>query len=122
MHPENWPNAIKENEYFCISDLTSQITTPVDQAHVLDLFKYVGYPFKFEGFYAGSMVLASDKKGPLPIKLKYLERVTKLSQEEVDKFFKCMESTNNDMVDKIKDIMSQFSHPQEEKPDDTTEQ
>jgi hypothetical protein len=122
MHPENWPNTIKESEYFCISDLTSQVTTPLDQAHVLDLFKYIGYPFKFEGFSAGSMVLASEKIGPLPIKLKYLDRVTKLSQEEVEKFYKCMESTDNDMASKIKDIMSKFSHPQQENPDDIIEQ
>jgi hypothetical protein len=112
MHPENWPNSIKENEFFCISDLASEVSTPIDQAHVLDLFKYVGYPFKFQGLYAGSMVLASDNKGPLPIKLKYINRVTKLSEEEVNKFFNSMNSAGDDLTNKMKDILSKFSQPE----------
>lgn len=122
MHPENWPSSIKENEYFCISDLSSEIATPVDQAHIMDLFKYVGYPFKFEGFYAGSMVLASDKKGPLPIKLKYIERVTKISNEEVEKFFNCMNSAQDDTVDKLKGLFSKMINPQEQQQEPPQEE
>lgn len=118
MHPENWPSTINENEYFCISDLSCEIATPIDQAHILDLFKYVGYPFKFKGFYAGSMVLASDNKGPLPIKLKYIQRVTKISDEEVKKFFDCMNSAGDDLADKMKDILSKFANPQENNGED----
>jgi hypothetical protein len=121
MHPENWPSTITENEYFCISDLSPEIATPIDQAHILDLFKYVGYPFKFKGLYAGSMVLASDNKGPLPIKLKYIQRVTKISHEEVKKFFDCMNSAGDDLADKMKDILSKFANPQENNGEDVND-
>ena len=88
MHPENFPNSINIGDKFCIADVSCEISTPLEQMEVLKLQKMIGVPMTYKGPYAGSMILAMDSIGPIILQLKYLERITKLSQEEVDQFDK----------------------------------
>lgn len=96
MHPENWPESIKDGDFFCIADINCDIENPnfQDQMMISLGMKYLGAPLKFNGFFGACMILANDKIGPLPIPLKYIGRAVRLTEEEVQLYYSLMPNEN----------------------------